>query len=119
LTTSLTPLFTIGTPYPGASMVTLYHHTWEQHILPHRPELAGNEVWLRTTLSEPSIICAGTTNPAHVAFLNLSIVSPGGQSPLAVFVNPANKMVVSAGYRRDFRNLEQHRVLWVPPQSSL
>lgn len=116
LVDSPTPIFTISTPYSGASMVTLHKHVWEKHILPYRPFLHGRQEWISHTLASPTVVCAGTTNPQHVASVNSNIISAGSNSPFAVFVHPVNQMVVSAGYRRDFRDLTSHTVLWLPNQ---
>jgi len=66
------------------------------------------------TLSFPLAVCAGTTNPGYVAFLSQNLASPGSGSPFVVFVDPVARAVATAGYRADFRDLERHRVLWLP-----
>ena len=107
-------LLTTATPFPGLPLVTLFSDTWRDHILPNRPSLMERENWISATLSSPSAVCAGTTNPGYLAFVNRTIVSSGSGSPLVVFVDPVDRVVVSAGYRIDFRDLGRHRVLWVP-----
>jgi len=107
-------LFTVTTPFSGLPLVTLFSDTWYQHILPNRPYLIGRKDWVSATLSSPSAICAGTTNPGYVAFVNQAIVSVRRQSPLVVFADPNDQVVASAGYRVDFRDLGRHRILWLP-----
>ena len=107
-------LLTIATPFPGLPLVTLFSDTWRDHILPNRPYLTGREDWISATLSSPSAVCAGSTNPSYLAFVNRTIVSARSGSPLVVFVDPLDQVVVSAGYRIDFHDLSQHRILWVP-----
>jgi hypothetical protein len=74
----------------------------------------GREDWISATVSSPSAVCAGTTNPGYLAFVNRTIVSPASASLLVVFADPVDRVVVSAGYRIDFRDLGPHRILWVP-----
>jgi hypothetical protein len=69
------------------------------------------------TLGAPSIVCAGTTNPNYLAFVNTAVISPGSGSPFVVFVDPSaipQPALASFGYRRDFRDLTGHKVLWLP-----
>jgi hypothetical protein len=71
------------------------------------------------TLNSPSVVVSGTTNPGYVAFINQRKVSPGSSSPFVVFVDPTGKpkpAVASLGYRRDFKDVQGHKVLWLPPQ---
>ena len=107
-------MFTVATPFWGLPFVTLLWDTWHQHILPNRPYLLGREDWISATVSSPSAICSGTTNPGYVAFVNQTITSPRRGSPLVVFADPLDQVVASAGYRIDFRDLNLHRILWVP-----
>ncbi len=106
-------LFTVATPFPGLPSVTLFSDTWHHHILPNRPYLIGREDWIWATVSSPSAVCAGTTNPGYLAFVNQTITSPGRGSPLVVFVDPLDQVVATAGFRIDFRDLGTHRILWV------
>ena len=57
------------------------------------------------------------TNPGYLAFVTNAIVSPGQRSPFVVFVHPTRGIVVSAGFRKDFRDLTQHHVRWTPPRT--
>ena len=107
-------LFTVATPFPGLPFVTSFLDTWRHHILPNRPYLTGREDWISATLSFPAAVCAGSTNPGYLAFINQTITSPGRGSPLVVFADPLDQVVASAGYRIDFRDLSPHRILWTP-----
>ena len=107
-------LFTVATPYPALPNVTLFADTWQNHIVPQRPYLLGHADWLSGTLAAPSAVCAGTTNPGYLAFVSGAIVSSGRRSPFVVFVDPIDRIVVTAGYRIDYRDLGAHTVLWVP-----
>lgn len=108
------PLFRVATPFSGLPLVTLFSDTWHLHSLPNRPYLIGREDWISATVSSPSAVCGGTTNPGYLAFVNQTITSPGRGSPLVAFADPLDQVVVTAGYRLDFRNLSLHWILWVP-----
>jgi hypothetical protein len=74
------------------------------------------------TLGAPSVVCAGTSNPNYLAFINTGVTSPGSGSPFVVFVDPyASPLpaLASFGYRRDFRDLTGHTVLWLPPPPTI
>jgi hypothetical protein len=108
------PLYRVATPYSGVPVVTLHRHVWEQHILVNHPDLNGREEWVVSTLQKPTAVCGGTTNPFHIGFVNQAITSRRSRSPFTIFVHPLKRMVVSAAYRNDFRDLTSHTLLWVP-----
>jgi hypothetical protein len=70
------------------------------------------------TLSIPSVIVSGTTNPGYIAFVNQNLVTESG-SPFVVFVAPNAKpmpALASLGFRKDFADIQGqgHQVLWSP-----
>ena len=111
-----TPKFVITTPYPGLPRVTLLTSTWLSHVV-YRPELIGMEPVVATTLAAPEAVCAGTSDPRNIVFVNQTERSPRGKSPFVVIVNPEHALVDSMGYRREFRDLTEHSVLWAPPNT--
>jgi hypothetical protein len=111
-------LFTVQTPYQGASTVVCYRDTWEQHVAFSRTQTPGIQLSVMKTLQAPSIVCEGTSNPNYIAFVNTVVTSPGSGSPLVVFVDPHAKpdpRFATFSFRRDFRNLSSFSVLWSPP----
>lgn len=67
------------------------------------------------TLTNPTVVLEGTSNPGYVVFLNESVTSPNRKSPFAVFVDPQGHpmpAVASIGYRIDFKDLTRHKQLW-------
>jgi hypothetical protein len=109
--------FTVRTPFPAAPEVVCYQDTWDIHIPAVRRVPDAQQI-VMTTLSQPSVIVAGTTNPGYVAFVNQAQLSPNSGNPFVVFVDPEGKpipAVASIGPRRDFRDLSQHTIIWSPP----
>jgi len=110
-------LFIVTTPYEAAAEVVCYVDTYQYHLqlerqLPEMRQIAEN------SLEAPQAVVAGTSNPDYVAFVNQDVTSPGSGNPFVVFVDPkAQPMaaVASWGYRRDFKDLSRHTVLWLPP----
>jgi hypothetical protein len=119
------PLFIVTTPYAPTAAVVCYQDTWETHIPAVRRLDPGVQQVVVRTLSQPSVIVTGTTNPGYVAFVNQTDVTPNSGSPFVVFVDPKavnwlNKpmpAVASIGHRRDFRDITGHDVLWLPLQA--
>jgi hypothetical protein len=113
------PYLLMDTPFGQVGQVALYFDTLKH--LPFGRLVTG---WLEKTrqaLSSPTAICEGTTTPGYLVFVDHTETSPGSNSPWAVIVDPlGNPMpaVASIGYRRDFRDLLGHKVLWQPPSSS-
>jgi len=110
------PLFIVTTPYDAAPQVVVYHDTMTIHI-PMARQIADLHQYTTTTLSSPSVVVSGTSNPGYVAFVNQNILSSGSQAPFVVFVDPEGNplpAVASVGFRRDFKDLTRHMVLWSP-----
>jgi hypothetical protein len=104
----------IETPYFGGRGVILYDETFNEHIPIDRrtPEAV---TFVSQTLQKPSFICQGTTNPGYLSFVNHEISSLGNGSPYVVFVDPEADQaptVASFGFRRDFKSMENHTILW-------
>ena len=100
----------------SAPKVVCYRYTYEIH-LPLDRKLPGTLQAAKDALSFPTAVVAGTTAPDHLAFINQNFTSPTSNSPFVVFVDPnCNPMatVATMGFRRDFKTLERHTVLWVP-----
>jgi hypothetical protein len=109
------PLFIVTTPFDMARVVVCWQDTWDIHIPAIRQDLGPQIVM--GTLESPSLILQGTTESNYVIYLNQEFTSPGGNSPLAIIVDPnGNPMaaVASFGFRRDFRDITQHTVIWMP-----
>lgn len=104
-------LLDIQTPYFAAARVVLYADSWERKI-GQRTDFQLD--WISTTLSRPACVVRGTTNFAHWGFISDHHASIRTGSPLVVFVSGLEypHPVVSVGFRRDFRSLEGHTVLW-------
>jgi hypothetical protein len=110
------PLFVVDTPMGSAPKVVCYRDTYEFH-LPLERNQPGLLQAAKDTLSFPATVLAGTTTPDQLAFVNQNFTSPNSNSPFVVIVDPkGNPMaaVASMGFRRDFKTLERHTVLWVP-----
>lgn len=108
------PYFIVTTPYEGAAKVVCYKETWAVKLREAGRIEDDTRALVERTLSFPTVICPGTTNATYLAFVNLADVSPRSGSPFVVIVDPtANPpAVASVGFRRDFRNLTRHTVLW-------
>lgn len=108
-------LFVVETPYEAAPQVVCYVDTLESHIASDRQKLASAA---KLSLTAPSAVVTGTTNPEYIAYVNQGDISSGAGSPFVVFVDPAAEplpAVATWGYRRDFKDLSKHTVLWLPP----
>src|ERR1700730_3337783 len=92
------------TPYSGAPQVSLLQQTWSEHLQYH-PELEGLEQTVQSTLSAPSLVCAGTSDQRNVVFVNQNVTSSHSRSPFVVIVNPEAALVDSMGYRQGFRKV--------------
>ncbi|MHC2016290.1 hypothetical protein [Methylobacterium sp. CM6247] len=102
------------TPYPGATQVVCYADTWVKKLVQRVP--IETPTIVQATLSTPTAVVAGTTNQDYIAFVSASH-SSGSGSPFVVFVDPqANPLaaVASVGHRKDFKDLQQHELLWSP-----
>jgi hypothetical protein len=118
ISTTRQPLFVVDTPMGSAPKVICYLDTYKLH-LPIDRKQPGLLQAAKDALSSPDAIVAGTTTPDHLAFVNQNFTSPVSNHPLVVFVDPkGNPMaaVASMGFRRDFKDLERHTVLWIPPK---
>jgi hypothetical protein len=112
------PLYVVDTPIVSVPKVAFYRDTYEIH-LPLDRKQPGLLQAAKDALSFPAAVVAGTTTPDHLAFVNQNFTSPTSNNPLVVFVDPnCNPMatVATMGFRRDFKTLERHTVLWVPPK---
>jgi hypothetical protein len=72
----------------------------------------GSKTSVRAVVSSPTAICQGTANPRYLVFLDSAIRSPGGSAPLTVYVDPLNRVVVSAYYNRSFARNTPGQVVW-------
>ena len=112
-----TPAFVVPTPFPDTPQVVCYNDTWSKHIPVGRRTDPGTLQYVTNTLTTPSAVCVGTTNPAYIVFVNHALVSPGSGSPFVVVVDPQGKpmpALASFSYRRQFKDLNEHSVLWLP-----
>ena len=94
--------------------MVVYQQTINIHMTPERLT-DGWESNVSMTLQNPSFVCVGTTNPGYLSFINHEISSPRGGSPFVVFVDPESSpapVVASFGYRRDFKDMANHTILW-------
>lgn len=105
-----TSVFTVTTPYHGAPQVTLMEDTWQEHIVSGHGEMADHQPTVKNALQKPKAVVSGTNEAGNVGFVS-DVLSPNG-SPIVVFVNPADQVVVTAGYNRGFKDLSQHVLLW-------
>jgi hypothetical protein len=111
-------LFVVDTPIGSASRVVCYRDTYEFHLPVNRKQQGLLQAAMGT-LSSPAAVVAGTTTPDHLAFVNQTFTSPNSNHPFVVIVDPkANPIpaVATMGFRRDFKHLEGHTVLWAPPK---
>jgi hypothetical protein len=112
------PFFIVETPYEPVSKVVCYQDTWALKLMPAGRVGVDTQKHAILTLSTPSVIVSGTTNPGYTAFVNQSVLSKSG-SPFVVFVASDAKplpALASLGYRQDFRDIQGqgHEVLWSP-----
>lgn len=107
-------IIAVTTPYSGAAFVVCYEDTLTNKIIPANRVPGDPTPYIVSALENPTAVCVGTTNPDYLAFVNQSEVSFGRQHPFVVFVNPTGPqgVVASIGYRRDFKDLGPHNVLW-------
>lgn len=113
-TTVRTPRFVTRTPYHAAENVICWEDTYLLHIPIERRLIMPLDIAGKLTLADPSLVAEGTSNPSHLAYINLDLVSPNSNSPFVVFVDPAGQpmpAVASMGFRRDFRDIASLRVL--------
>lgn len=101
------------TPFMKVPRVVVYRDTWDRKLAVRCP---GGSAALVATLQRPGFVCIGTSNPGYVAFVSGRALSASSGSPFVVFVDPRSDpaAVVSVGYRREFRDLREHVVLWQP-----
>jgi hypothetical protein len=108
------PFLVITTPLPGLPTVTLYRDTWFNKITRYHPEMVGKEEAVRLVVASPTAVCRGSSNPEYRVFLNNSVRSSGGSSPLTVYVDPLRRVIVSAYYNRSFARIMGDQVIWQP-----
>ena len=80
--------FSAQTPFPAAPEVVCYQDTWQVHIPAVRRVGPNVKDLVVTTLSQPSVIVTGTSNPGYVAFVNQTTLSPNSGAPFVVIVDP-------------------------------
>ncbi len=105
------PIFLeIESPFLLAPFVVLYRDSWELKI-GKRSDFQSD--WIIETVKDPAFVVRGTTNTAHLAFVSRRHSSKNG-SPLVVFVSEIDYPcpIVSVSFRRDFRDLRGHDILW-------
>jgi hypothetical protein len=106
------PLFTVPTPFPGVQQLTLFQDTWENHIVTGHVYMSGRETTVHAIASSPSVVLSGgNPNPGYVVYLNQSLTTLRG-SPIAVIVDPHERVIVTAYPDRSLRIIESGRVLW-------
>src|SRR6266446_4078389 len=108
------PLFTVATPYPKASPVTLYSETWCDHIIVRHPEMSGQEAAVLQVASNPTIVFPGNM-PNTAMFVNQEVTTPRG-TPLVVIVDEQDKFIRSAYYNRAVRFYSVSQALWLSPK---
>lgn len=109
--TALTSIFTVKTPVPGLPEVSLRQDTWDRHIVPNHPYMAGRQELVRVTVMAPTVVVQGTSNPEYLVFVNHEETSSGG-SPLTVMINPEIQIIVTSLYHRSFRVYAPESVIW-------
>ena len=105
------PIFTTTTPWPKVPQVTLFRDTWDEHIIKQHVHMAGQELQVRAVASNPTLIVPGTSNPDYVIYVSDSVTTTSG-TPLAVIINPQEKLIVSAYYNRSLRVVVAGQSLW-------
>ena len=109
------PLFVVDTPYSPSSRVACYMDTFTIHLPLERHMCVALQVAGETTLSNPSLVGEGTTNPQYLMYINQDIRSPNSKAPFVVIVDPEGNplpVVASMGFRRDLLDVSRVRVLW-------
>jgi hypothetical protein len=115
------PLLIVQSLYPALPQAVLYRDTVYGSGMnpPHVPidRKLGMPVVdaVKAGVEQAYAAVIGTSNPGYVAFVCNDVTSQNSQSPLVVIVDPAgNPMptVTSVSFRRDFKNISQHTVLW-------
>ena len=104
-------LFTVSTPVPSVSEVTLHRHTWYGHIVYGHPEMAGKIGHVKTVASTPTIVYASKTHATNLIFVNDQIGGVFGQ-PLGVVVDPNKQIIVSAYYNQGLTIPVGYTVIW-------
>ena len=105
----------IPTPVPGLPFVTLYQDTWADHIIKQHVYMAGKETLVETTVTNPTVVVPGTSNPDYVVFVNHQETSSQG-SPLTVIIDPRDQVICTALYNKTFRVISpDQEVVWLPP----
>ena len=106
-------IFTVNTPYSGASTVTLDSGAWYGHIQPGHPEMAGKLENIKSTLTSPTVVCAAS-DPDYVSFVSHTETNSLGH-PLMVCVNPMAKsgpVVATAYYGKKYADLSKLNIKW-------
>ena len=81
-------VFTATTQIPELlPQVTLYQHTWQDHIVLGHNEMDGYEAAVEETISEPTKILASNSVAGNYLFINEN-VTYGPNRPLRVAVKP-------------------------------
>jgi len=107
------PLFTAKTPVPWLPPITLLRSTWERHILPNHSYMSGKEMVVRSTISRPSVVMPGISDPANLIFVNMNVTTSKGH-PLTVIVSPQKAIVLTALFNRSYRTIDQEMAIWKP-----
>jgi hypothetical protein len=107
------PIFVARTPWDKVPEVTLFADTWHEHIVKSHVQMAGKEPEVQTVASNPTFILQGTSNLGHVIYINETVTSQSG-TPLAVIINPEQKIIVSAYYNRSLKVITPDQVIWSP-----
>lgn len=113
--TALTAIFTATTPFPGLPEVSLTRVTWDDHVLKQHPYMVGKEQLVQATVSAPSVIVRGTSNPDYIIFINQAETSSEG-NPLTVIASPHLQIIVTSLYHRSFKVIAPELVIWPPQQ---
>jgi hypothetical protein len=102
---TLTPLFSLNSPLANLGKVTLFKHTWDDHIVTGHPEMAGKIDAVRRTIANPTAVVVSQSTGEHYIFVNHDERAGGGGAPLTAVVSISEAVVCTTFYNRSYRAL--------------
>jgi hypothetical protein len=104
------PLFVVPSPIASLGKVTLFKHTWDDHILTGHPEMAGKIDAIQRTITNPTAVVISPTTGQHYIFVNHD---EKVGSPLTAMVSISEAVVCTTFYNRSYRVLPTSgSVIW-------
>lgn len=106
------PLFSLTSPIANLGKVTLFKHTWDDHILRGHPEMDGKIDAVQRTIANPTAVVVSQSTGAHYIFVNHD-EKAGRDTPLTAMVSISGAVVCTTFYNRSYRVLPAYgSVIW-------